>query len=194
MSRSDSDDTGRRVIPIHIDVAQFTTGTFSHVTIDDSVHTYPHNDDSAITPCLTIEHNNSSRVSRWYYFDSHWHRIEKRSRWRQLVTLLQRWLVTGRKRREQRIHLPPCSRLAGFLCFFASRRTKERVLDPMLRDIQDEYCAALAAGSPAKAKEVAVRGAIDLIDAWRSHTWGRALQFLLGKLLGDRRSGAGSVD
>lgn len=53
---------------------------------------------------------------------------------------------------------PPGSRLRSLADFFLSKKTMKRVVNPILADLQLEYCEALAEGRTAKAFWVCVRG------------------------------------
>lgn len=59
---------------------------------------------------------------------------------------------------RSKIKAPPFIRLQGLADFLFSRRTYEAIMEPTLRDLLDEYCEALAANRPWKARWVRVRG------------------------------------
>ncbi len=60
-----------------------------------------------------------------------------------------------------RISRPPGSRLNALADFFCSAKTMERVVLPILSDLQTEYFDALAEGKTAKARWICVRGYIN---------------------------------
>ncbi len=60
--------------------------------------------------------------------------------------------------RRRRIHRPPGFKLQAFADFFFSRKTYEIVLEPVLRDLQDEHIEALAEDQLWKARWVRIRG------------------------------------
>jgi len=53
---------------------------------------------------------------------------------------------------------PPGWQLRKFAEFFFSPKTYQKVLEPTLRDLFDEYCEALKTGNPWKARWVRFRG------------------------------------
>jgi hypothetical protein len=57
-----------------------------------------------------------------------------------------------------RISRPPGSRLSALADFFCSPKTMERVVLPILSDLQTEHFDALAEGKTAKARGICVRG------------------------------------
>ena len=59
-----------------------------------------------------------------------------------------------------RIYRPPGARLGAFARFWFSRKTYAMVVEPTLRDLQDEYSEALAEGQPPKARWVRCRGTL----------------------------------
>jgi hypothetical protein len=63
-----------------------------------------------------------------------------------------------RRLAQGQIKAPPGSRLRVFAEFCFSRRTYERVLEPILRDLFDEYCEALNDHRPWKARWVQTLG------------------------------------
>jgi len=62
-----------------------------------------------------------------------------------------------------RIYRPPGERLGAFARFCFSRKTYAIVVEPALRDLQDEYLEALAEGQPLKARWVRCR---DTLAFW----------------------------
>jgi hypothetical protein len=66
---------------------------------------------------------------------------------------VQHWLVRGRdlSPREHRVIRPPGQGLHRVASLFG-KRTRERILDPIIADMQLEYCEALAEERPRKAK------------------------------------------
>ncbi len=76
--------------------------------------------------------------------------------WMLVVGPLLSWILEALRRR--RLPKPPGWRLADFSRFVFSRRTYTVVLEPTLRDLLDEYLAALAEGQPRKATWVRWRG------------------------------------
>lgn len=60
---------------------------------------------------------------------------------------------------------PPGSQIRAFCEFVFSRKTLERVIDPIIADMQTEYCEALAAQRRFKAIWVCVRGYWCLVKA-----------------------------
>lgn len=64
-----------------------------------------------------------------------------------------------------RISRPPGSRFRSIADFFYSLKTMERIVDPILSDLQFEYCKALAENRKAKAVWVRVRAAWALLKA-----------------------------
>lgn len=70
-------------------------------------------------------------------------------------------LITTRSQQERqpgRIYRPPGHLLSAFADFFCSPKTVERVLAPIISDLQVEYVEALAAGRTVKARWVRARG------------------------------------
>jgi hypothetical protein len=57
-----------------------------------------------------------------------------------------------------KLHPPPGAHLRNFSEFFFSPRVFQKILEPTLRDLFDEYCAALEAGRVRKARWVQLRG------------------------------------
>ncbi|WP_437758413.1 hypothetical protein [Sorangium sp. So ce1389] len=69
-----------------------------------------------------------------------------------LYAALQHSRSQSIKRRRRRITGPPGCRLHALAGFFYSRKTMERVFDPMLADMRSEYFEALANGRIWKAR------------------------------------------
>jgi hypothetical protein len=67
-------------------------------------------------------------------------------------------LDSVRNEKRSRIVRPPGSRLRSFADFFFSPKTMERVINPILSDMYNDHCGALAEGKPAKAFWARVRG------------------------------------
>lgn len=64
------------------------------------------------------------------------------------------WRPSWDFKQSRSIVLPPGTRLHVWTSFFYSRKTMERVFQPMLADMRDEYYAALAEGRIWKARWV----------------------------------------
>jgi hypothetical protein len=71
----------------------------------------------------------------------------------------------GNNLKAARISLPPGSRLRSIADFFYAPKTMERIVDPILSDLQLEYFNALAENRKAKADWVRVRAAWALFKA-----------------------------
>ncbi len=62
--------------------------------------------------------------------------------------------------RRRRIHCPPGLKLLRFSDFFFAPRTHSLVLEPVIRDLQEEHIAALAYGRFWKARYIHLRGCV----------------------------------
>lgn len=84
---------------------------------------------------------------------------EPRPRTGQLTFNFDRVLLDSmRIEKRSRIGRPPGSRLRFLADFFLSRKTMERVINPVLTDMHNDYCEALAEGRPLKASWARIRG------------------------------------
>lgn len=75
--------------------------------------------------------------------------------WRASVLALR---LSGEMILARKVQAAPGSRLRSFAEFFFPRQTFQQVLEPTLRDMFDEYCNALNAHRPWKARWVRIRG------------------------------------
>jgi hypothetical protein len=67
---------------------------------------------------------------------------------------------------KRRISRPPGSLVLAVAKFLYSPKSYERVAEPIIADMQFEYCQALAEGNGAKAAWIRVRGLLNLWVAW----------------------------
>jgi hypothetical protein len=74
-----------------------------------------------------------------------------------------------------RIYRPPGSTLHSLSDFFCSPKTMERVVQPILSDLESEYCMALAEGRIWKARWICVRGYISFWKGVGMHTLAKNL-------------------
>ncbi len=86
-----------------------------------------------------------------------------RKRQRPITTLREfrkrsREFIRLKGRATEPIHRAPGFKLRAFAEFFFSPKTYEKVLEPVLRDLQDEHMEALAEGQIGKARWVRIRG------------------------------------
>ncbi len=92
--------------------------------------------------------------------------LSKEEMAQQLLPLLQEHKTTEQKElldpldksRPPRIYRPPGFKLQDFAEFWYSPKTNENILEPVLRDLQDEHMEALVEGRPRKAQWVRIRG------------------------------------
>jgi hypothetical protein len=106
----------------------------------------------------------------------------------QVASAFTRWLDTARRARKEpvartKLHRAPCGMLLSVLGLFASRRTRERVFGQIVRDVREEYYEALAEGSWAKARAIAMRGRGELVEAFLRTAFGRLLRLAVGDWL-----------
>jgi hypothetical protein len=59
---------------------------------------------------------------------------------------------------KRRIVLPPGARLRSLADFFCSSKTMERIVNPIISDLQKEYCQALVEDRTVKARWIRIRG------------------------------------
>jgi hypothetical protein len=86
---------------------------------------------------------------------------EKSARLLFLVILIVIWAAIQAQKQtptSRRISLPPGALLNYLADFFCSPKTMERVVSPVISDMQKEYCEALAQGRQVKARWIRVRG------------------------------------
>jgi len=88
-----------------------------------------------------------------------------------LTNNFERVIYTARgASKYQRIVRPPGSRLLSFGDFFYSPKTLERVIQPIIADMQAEYCKALAENRKVKATWIRFRGYVNFWKALGLHT------------------------
>jgi hypothetical protein len=80
--------------------------------------------------------------------------------------------------RQHRVIRPPGQALHRFAALFG-RRTRERVLDPIIADMQLEYCEALAAERPRRVRLWLVQ-----LRAWFAFTEAILLRTGVGRMIG----------
>jgi hypothetical protein len=86
---------------------------------------------------------------------------EKSARLFLLVILIVIWAAMQTQKETpagRRISLPPGALLNYLADFFCSPKTLDRVVSPIISDMQTEYCKALAKGRKAKASWIRLRG------------------------------------
>lgn len=71
---------------------------------------------------------------------------------------------------RRRIVLPPGATLNRITRFLVTREAHARFVEPIIRDMQVEYCDELAAGHIRHARWIAVRGHLLVLPNW-SYAW-----------------------
>lgn len=79
------------------------------------------------------------------------------------------------------LHKPPGHQIGRFVTFFYSERTKARVFDPIIADLQHEYIEALGKGEKWKAGWVRVRG---YWGFWKAVGLQTVIGQIVGRILG----------
>ena len=104
--------------------------------------------------------------------------VTKRSRFSSLMLRLNARVFTSAFKvlylltpKRGQIYAPPGRHLFRFADFFFSKRTNERILQELLRDMQEEYNEALATGRPWKARWVHIRGTYSFWKTVGLHTF-----------------------
>ncbi len=87
-------------------------------------------------------------------------------------------------RRAARLLRPPGFRLLALASFWCSRSTYELVLEPIVRDLQEEVMEALAAGRVWKARWMRLRGTWAFWSAVAGLAPASTLKWLLQRLGG----------
>jgi hypothetical protein len=84
----------------------------------------------------------------------------------QAIFPVQWRLIIDKRLAQRRIVLPPGARLSRVTRFLMTREAHGRYVEPIIRDMQLEYCDELAAGHIWHARWIAVRGHIQVLPNW----------------------------
>jgi len=91
---------------------------------------------------------------------------------------LRAWITKGRRR----IALPPGATLNRLTRFLLTREAHCRYVEPIICDMQVEYCDELAAGHIGHARWIAIRGHLLVLPNW-AYAWiARTLKAVLPSL------------
>jgi len=80
--------------------------------------------------------------------------------------------------RATRIQTPPGARLARCATFLLTKDAYRRYVQPVIADMQFEYCEALAAGATGRARWIAVRGWFLVVPGWVVGLAGRIVRWM----------------
>ncbi len=100
------------------------------------------------------------------------------------VLYLRNVLVNAKQIHRPQLHRPPGFRLQRFAEFFFLRKTCGNVLEPVIRDLQDEHMEALAEGRTVKARWVRIRGTWSFWAAVVAQTPVSLIKWLFKQLTG----------